>query len=98
MKKISDLDKAHIFQWKRILLIKPNYTTKGWDFYNLNFPPLNLLYIASYLSDLELSVKILDTKAKNLDFKQIKKNKSIICFRNKFYFYLESREKLPSKN
>lgn len=73
MKKISDLNKTHNFQWKRILLIKPNYTTKGWDFYNLKFPPLNLTYIASYLSDLELSVKILDAKAKNLDYKQIKK-------------------------
>ena len=68
MKKISDLNKTQNFQWKRILLIKPNYTTKGWDFYNLNFPPLNLTYIASYLSDLELSVKILDAKAKNLDY------------------------------
>jgi len=53
MKKTSDLDKAHNFQWKRILLIKPNYATKGWDFYNLNFPPLNLAYIAGYIVDLK---------------------------------------------
>ena len=61
------------FYWKRILLIKPNYKTTGWDFYNIDFPPINLTYIASYLTDLNVELEILDTKVKNLNFKQIKK-------------------------
>ncbi|MEE9377518.1 MAG: radical SAM protein [Candidatus Lokiarchaeia archaeon] len=73
MKQVPNLEKSQNFQWKRILLIKPNYTTKGWDFYNVNFPPLNLAYIASYLSDLELTVKILDAKVRKLNNKQIRK-------------------------
>ena len=60
-------------RWKRILLIKPNYRTIGWDYYNMNFPPINLSYIASYLTDLNVKVKILDTKVKNLTNIQIKR-------------------------
>ncbi len=59
--------------WKKILLIKPNYRTIGWDFYNMDFPPINLTYIASYLIDLDVDVEILDTKVKNLSIYQIKK-------------------------
>ncbi len=61
------------FRWKRILLIKPNYRTAGWDYYNMEFPPINLSYIASYLTDLNVVVKILDTKVKKLNNEQIKK-------------------------
>lgn len=62
-----------LFNWNRILLIKPNYRSDGWDYYNLDFPPINLTYIASYLSDLDVQVEILDTKVNDLNFKQIKK-------------------------
>jgi len=61
------------FRWKKILLIKPNYRTTGWDYYNMDFPPINLTYIASYLTDLDVEVEILDTKVKNLNYNQIKK-------------------------
>lgn len=58
---------------KKILLIKPNYRTIGWDYLNMDFPPINLSYIASYLIDLDVDVEILDTKVRNLSSKQIKK-------------------------
>ena len=61
------------FYWKRILLIKPNYRSSGWDYYNMDFPPINLTYIASYLSDLDVQVKILDSKVNDLNLKQEKK-------------------------
>jgi len=60
-------------QWKKILLIKPNYRTIGWDYYNMDFPPINLTYIAAYLTDLDVEVEILDTKVRNLSNSQIKK-------------------------
>ena len=63
----------HKYKWKRILLIKPNFSTMGWDFYNMDFPPINLTYIASYLSDLDVEVEILDAKVNNLKIGQIKK-------------------------
>lgn len=59
--------------WKKILIIKPNYRTIGWDYYNMDFPPINLTYIASYLIDLDVDVEILDTKVRNLSTYQIKK-------------------------
>lgn len=65
--------KNNEFHWKRVLLIKPNYRTTGWDYYNMDFPPINLTYIASYLTDLNVEVKILDTKVKNLNNSQIQK-------------------------
>jgi radical SAM superfamily enzyme YgiQ (UPF0313 family) len=58
---------------KKILLIKPNYRTIGWDYYHMDFPPINLTYIASYLIDLNVDVEILDTKVRNLSSYQIKK-------------------------
>ncbi len=60
-------------RWKKILLIKPNYRTIGWDYYNMDFPPINLTYIAAYLTDLNVEVEILDTKVRNLSNSQIKK-------------------------
>ena len=65
--------KNHKFHWKKILLIKPNYRTTGWDYYNMDFPPINLTFIASYLTDLDVEVEILDTKVKDLNYNQIKK-------------------------
>jgi len=61
------------FHWKKVLLIKPNYRTTGWDYYNMDFPPINLTFIASYLTDLDVEVEVLDTKVKNLNYNQIKK-------------------------
>ncbi|MEE9377395.1 MAG: hypothetical protein V3V33_05090 [Candidatus Lokiarchaeia archaeon] len=48
--------KNHDFTWKKVLLIKPNYRTTGWDYYNMEFPPNNLTYIASYLTDLNVDI------------------------------------------
>ncbi len=70
---ITNVSKIRHYNWKRILLIKPNYRSDGWDYYNLDFPPINLTYIASYLSDLGVQVEILDAKVKDLNLKQIKK-------------------------
>jgi radical SAM superfamily enzyme YgiQ (UPF0313 family) len=61
------------YKWKKILLINPNYTAVGWDYFNIKFPPLNLMYIASYLTDLDVEVEILDTKINDLNYDQIKK-------------------------
>lgn len=63
----------HSYKWKRILLIKPNYRTTGWDYYNMDFPPINLTSIASYLTDLEVEVNILDAKILNLNYRKLKK-------------------------
>ncbi|GAG85113.1 unnamed protein product [marine sediment metagenome] len=62
-------------QFKRILLIKPNHKgCEAWfHFINVNLPPLNLTYIASYLVDLDVEVAILDAKVQNLSYKQIRK-------------------------
>ncbi len=72
--KIEIPDQQNI-KWKRILLIKPNY--RGSDalfhFLNVNFPPINLTYISSYLVDLNVDVEILDAKVKNLSYKLIRK-------------------------
>ena len=71
---MQKLDNTH-FLFRRILLIKPNYRgSEAWfHFLNVNFPPINLTYIASYLVDLDVEVEILDAKVKNLSYKQIKK-------------------------
>jgi len=62
-------------KWKRVLLIKPNY--KKLDAYmyciKINFPPLNLAFIASYLLDLGIDVEIIDAKAKNLNYKELER-------------------------
>ncbi len=60
-------------RWKKLLLIKPNYRTIGWDFYNTNFPPISLTYIASYLRELDIEVKIIDAKYENLNLNQLRK-------------------------
>lgn len=62
-------------KWKKILFIKPNFrgSEEWFHFIRVNFPPLNLTYIASYLVDLDVEVKILDAQVKNLSYKQIKK-------------------------
>ena len=57
--------------WKKILLVVSNYKTTGYDFYDSAFPPLALEYIASYVEDLS-EVRIIDTKAANLNLKQFK--------------------------
>ncbi|MFX1277037.1 MAG: B12-binding domain-containing radical SAM protein [Promethearchaeota archaeon] len=73
-KEIFDRSIEHQrFYWKKILLVKPNYRSNGWDYYNLDFPPINLTYIASYLSDLDVQIEILDTKVNNMNSKQIRK-------------------------
>jgi len=72
-KSIIDSSEIQRYHWKRILLIKPNYRSDGWDYYNLDFPPINLTYIASYLSDLGVQVAILDTKVNDLNHRQISK-------------------------
>jgi len=59
-------------KWKRILLLVANFKTTGYDFYDSAFPPLALEYIAAYVEDL-VDVKIIDSKAANLNLLQVKK-------------------------
>ena len=59
-------------KWKRILLLVANFNTTGYDFYDSAFPPLALEYIAAYVEDL-VEVKIIDSKAANLNLLQVKK-------------------------
>ncbi|MFX0024022.1 MAG: B12-binding domain-containing radical SAM protein [Candidatus Hermodarchaeota archaeon] len=61
--------------WKRILLITPNSLKVGLNFYQTRFdaPPLNLAYIASYLTDLNVEVEIIDAKVNRLSDKQLKR-------------------------
>ncbi len=47
---------------KKILLIKPNYRTIGWDYYNMEFPPIYQTYKANHLIDLDADVEILIQK------------------------------------
>ncbi len=65
--------RTQIYRWKRILLIRPNFTTGGWELYGLDFPPINLTYIAAYLEDLDVEVAILDAKVENLNYEQTRK-------------------------
>ena len=60
-------------RWKKILLIKPNSGVINTNIHQAQFdaPPLNLTYIASYLEDLNVDVKILDAKVNNLNYRQI---------------------------
>lgn len=69
----AEIPADHTYQWKRILLIQPNYTATGWEYYGMTFPPINLTYVAAYLEDLDVEVAILDAKVENLNYKQLKK-------------------------
>ncbi len=62
-------------RWKKILLIKPNFRVNNADYHFIHMvlSPLSLTYLASYLVDLDVKLEILDTKVKNLNYKQIKK-------------------------
>ena len=59
-------------KWKKILLLVANYNTVGYDYYDSAFPPLAFEYIAAYVEDL-VDIEILDSKATNLSFSQVKK-------------------------
>lgn len=60
-------------RWKRILFIMPNYRMREANrFIQRIYPPIGLMYIASYLNDLNVQVKIIDAKIENLDNKQLK--------------------------
>jgi len=59
-------------KWKRILFLVANYKTTGYDFYDSAFPPLAFEYLAAYVEDLA-EVKILDSKAANLNLSKVKK-------------------------
>ena len=59
-------------KWKKVLLLVANYRTSGYDFYDSAFPPLALEYIAAYIEDIVDEVVILDSKAQNLNFLQVK--------------------------
>ncbi|TFG05403.1 MAG: radical SAM protein [Promethearchaeota archaeon] len=53
--------------YSRIMLIKNDYQTIGYDFYDAAFPPLALEYIASYIEDIPgISIQIIDVKAESL--------------------------------
>jgi radical SAM superfamily enzyme YgiQ (UPF0313 family) len=58
--------------YSRIMLIKNNYQTLGYDFYDAAFPSLALEYIAAYIEDIPgVSVQITDAKAENLSRKSL---------------------------
>lgn len=60
-------------RWKRILLIMPNYRMPEANrFIQRIYPPIGLMYLASYLKDLDIEIKIIDAKIDNLTFKQLK--------------------------
>ena len=60
-------------KWKKILLIMPNYRMREANrFIQRIYPPIGLMYIASYLKELNVQVKIIDAKIENLDNKQLK--------------------------
>ena len=61
------------YRWNRVLLINPNYTSNGWVYLKVAFPPLNLMYIASYIIDLGIELKILDARAENLTYSRLKR-------------------------
>ncbi|MFW9968676.1 MAG: B12-binding domain-containing radical SAM protein [Candidatus Odinarchaeota archaeon] len=51
----------------------PNYRMREANrFIQRIYPPIGLMYIASYLSDLDVEVKIIDAKIENLDDKRLK--------------------------
>ena len=61
-------------EFSRVLLIKNNYKTVGYDFYDAAFPSLALEYLAAYIEDIPgLTIEILDAKAENLTLGQIRK-------------------------
>ncbi|MFX0105820.1 MAG: cobalamin-dependent protein, partial [Candidatus Hodarchaeota archaeon] len=61
-------------RWKKILLIMPNYRMRETNrFIQRIYPPIGLMYIASYLTELDVEVKIIDSKIENLTHKQLRK-------------------------
>ncbi|NVM54677.1 MAG: B12-binding domain-containing radical SAM protein [Candidatus Helarchaeota archaeon] len=59
--------------YSRILLVKNNYKTLGYDFYDAAFPSLALEYIAAYVEEISgVTIQILDAKAEDLSLKQVK--------------------------
>lgn len=66
---MSDLN----LKLKKVLLIMPNYRMREANrFIQRIYPPIGLMYIASYLSDLNVEVKIIDAKIENLNNKELK--------------------------
>lgn len=62
-----------VLRWKKILFIMPNYRMEEANrFIQRIYPPIGLMYIASYLKDLDVDVKIIDAKIENLNNKQLK--------------------------
>ncbi|MFX1410617.1 MAG: B12-binding domain-containing radical SAM protein [Promethearchaeota archaeon] len=60
-------------KWKKVLLIMPNYRMREANrFIQRIYPPIGLMYIASYLSDLNVEIKIIDAKNENLNTKELK--------------------------
>lgn len=66
---MSDLN----LKWKKVLLIMPNYRMREANrFIQRIYPPTGLMYIASYLTDLNVEVKIIDAKIENLNNQELK--------------------------
>lgn len=56
------------------MLIKNNYQTLGYDFYDAAFPSLALEYIAAYIEDIPgVAIQLIDAKAENLSKGQLTK-------------------------
>lgn len=61
-------------KYKKILLIMPNFRMKEANrFIQRIYPPIGLMYLASYLSDLNVDVEIIDAKCQNLSFEELRK-------------------------
>lgn len=60
--------------YSRIMLIKNNYQTLGYDFYDAAFPSLALEYIAAYIEEIPgISIQLIDAKAEGLSVKNLTK-------------------------
>ncbi len=59
--------------FSRVMLIKNNYKTVGYDFYDAAFPSLALEYLAAYIEEIPgVTIEILDAKAENLGLREVK--------------------------
>ncbi|MFX0047368.1 MAG: B12-binding domain-containing radical SAM protein [Candidatus Hermodarchaeota archaeon] len=60
-------------KYKRVLLVMPNFRMKEANrFIQRIYPPIGLMYLASYLSDLNVEVEIIDAKYHNLSNNELR--------------------------
>ena len=60
-------------KYKKVLLIMPNFRMKEANrFIQRIYPPIGLMYLASYLNDLGVEVEIIDAKCHNLSYEELR--------------------------